>query len=165
MPNENLDFPQAPPPPLADGDGDTVGAGGGEADDRSSLERLWGDELYEEEDDDDGDGDIEESDIGGDDNIRVRNGEDLLSIRKECFNLNQRIVSRDEEVKQFDIEVSLWSLQIRFQLRRTKSFLAKQISEADSEREEIAAVRGELAGALQRCDRAEREKGKLMEEV
>ena len=101
MPNENLDFPQAPPPPpLADGDGDTVGAGGGgEADDRSSLERLWGDELYEEEDDDDGDGDIEESDIGGDDNIRVRNGEDLLSIRKECLNLNQRILSRDEEVK------------------------------------------------------------------
>ena len=94
MPNENLDFPQAPPP-LADGDGDTVGAGGGEADDRSSLERLWGDELYEEEDD----GDIEESDIGGDDNIRVRNGEDLLSIRKECLNLNQRILSRDEEVK------------------------------------------------------------------
>ena len=91
MPNENLDFPQAPPP-LADGD--TAG-GGGEADDRSSLERLWGDELYEEEDD----GDIEESDIGGDDNIRVRNGEDLLSIRKECLNLNQRILSRDEEVK------------------------------------------------------------------
>ena len=163
MPNENLDFPQAPQPtPLADGDGDTAVGGGGEADDRSSLERLWGDELYEE---DDGDGDIEESDIGGDDNIRVRNGEDLLSIRKECFNLNQRIVSRDEEVKQLDIEVSLWSLQIRFQLRRTKSFLAKQISEADSEREEIAAVRGELAGALLRCDRAEREKGKLMEEV
>ena len=94
MPNENLDFPQAPPPPLADGD--TAG-GGGEADDRSSLERLWGDELYEE--DDDGDGDIEESDIGGDDNSRVRNGEDLLSIRKECLNLNQRILSRDEEVK------------------------------------------------------------------
>ena len=57
------------------------------------------------------------------------------------------------------------SIQIPFQLRRTKSFLAKQISEADSEREEIAAVRAELAGALQRCDRAEREKGKLMEEV
>ena len=116
MPNENLDFPQAPPPlPLADGDGDTAGAGGGgEADDRSSLERLWGDELYEE--DDDGDGDIEESDIGGDDNIRVRNGggEDLLSIRKECLNLNQRILSRDEEVKKLDIEVPLWSIQIRF---------------------------------------------------
>ena len=100
MPNENLDFPQAPPPPLADGDGDTAG-GGGEAADRSSLERLWGDELYEE-DDGDGDGDIEESDIGGDDNSRVRNGgcgEDLRSIRKECLNLNQRILSRDEEVR------------------------------------------------------------------
>ena len=52
-----------------------------------------------------------------------------------------------------------------FQLRRTKSFLAKQIGEADSEREEIVAVRAELAEARLRCDRAEREKGKLMEEV
>ena len=113
MPNENLDFPQAPPDGgLSEGvaNGDTAADGGGEAD-RSSLERLWGDELYEEEDDD---GDIEESDIGGDDNIRVRNGEDLLSIRKECLNLNQRILSRDEEVKQLDIEVPLGSIQIRF---------------------------------------------------
>ena len=52
-----------------------------------------------------------------------------------------------------------------FQLRRTKAFLAKQMCEADAEREEIVAVRRELAEARAHCDRAEREKRKLMEEV
>ena len=56
-------------------------------------------------------------------------------------------------------------LKFKFQLRRTKTFLAKQLREADIDREEIVAVRRELAGARVRCDRAEREKRKLIEEV
>ena len=56
-------------------------------------------------------------------------------------------------------------MKFKFQLRRTKTFLAKQLREADIDREEIVAVRRDLAGARVRCDRAEREKRKLIEEV
>ena len=101
MPNEKRDFPQAPLcRDLSGGADDRMGAGGGGAD-RSSLERLWGDELYEEDEED-----IEENDIGGDINSREQSGgggyddgEVLRSIRKECSNLTLRIESADEEVK------------------------------------------------------------------
>ena len=98
---KNRDFPQAPLcRGLSGGVDDHTGAGSGGAD-RSSLERLWGDELYEEDEED-----IEENDIGGEINSQEQSGgggygdgEVLRSIRKECSNLTLRIESAEEEVK------------------------------------------------------------------
>ena len=97
---KNLDFPQAP---LCHGlseevdDDDTGGV------DRSSLERLWGDELYEEDEEDieenDMEGEIDSQEQGGD---AIDDGEVIRSIRKECSNLTLRIESADEEVKPRD---------------------------------------------------------------
>ena len=97
---KNLDFPQAP---LCHGlseevdDDDTGGV------DRSSLERLWGDELYEEDEED-----IEENVIRGEINSQEQrgdgddDGEALRSIRRECSTLTLRIASAEEEVKPRD---------------------------------------------------------------
>ena len=101
---KNLDFPQAPPRcrGLSRGVVDEDSKGGSGAD-RSSLERLWGDELYEEDEED-----IEENAVGGEIDGQAQSGvggggddegEILTSIRKECSNLSQRVESADEEVK------------------------------------------------------------------
>lgn len=102
---KNLDFPQAPlrHRGLSEGVFDDTGGGGGGGADRSSLERLWGDELYEEDEED-----IEENVIRGEINSQEQrgdgddDGEALRSIRRECSTLTLRIASAEEEVKPRD---------------------------------------------------------------
>ena len=99
---KNLDFPQAPlrHRGLSEGVFDDTGGGGGGGADRSSLERLWGDELYEEDEEDIEEnymeGEIDSQEQGGD---AIDDGEVIRSIRKECSNLTLRIESAEEEVK------------------------------------------------------------------
>ena len=68
--------------------------GGGEVVDRASLERLWGDEFYDDEDENDEGSNVEEEgDIDDDYGVDYK---ELL--RKEFSNLTLRIKSADEEV-------------------------------------------------------------------
>ena len=89
---KNLDFPQAH---LWSG-----GGGGGEEADRASLERLWGDEVYDDEgENDDGGSNGEEGEIGNSDDDDDDDGVDYKELlRKEFTNLTLRVKSADEEV-------------------------------------------------------------------